>query len=80
MPRAATTKAPRKALGDAPSTVLNKKPSSDEVDSAPVKKAKKATVEKVDLLAQMKTATPPAFLSEVDLPGEDRVLYPCVVS
>ena len=67
-----TTKRPRKALAEAnPDTLVNSTIPED-LDVVPVKKSKKAQTSKTKE-PKISAANPPAFLTEVTLPGEEDV-------
>jgi len=73
MPKAATTKRTRKALGEVDSAVLNRKSSSSTTTkktdtTAKTKKTTSETKPKV-------TVEAPDFLTEVILPGESTVSF-----
>jgi hypothetical protein len=80
---AQTNQRPRKALGEAAPTILNKKRvAEDTKDQAPVKKAKKTTTKATATKATTTTATTkatkqsvatPDFVYEVNLAGEEDV-------
>jgi len=78
MPKSATTttaKRPRKALEETPSTVFNQFATAEEdIDPKPLKKAKKTDSKPASpKVSKQSSAEPPAFLSEITLPGEEAV-------
>jgi hypothetical protein len=69
----ALLKSPCNALQETPSTILNKKPASDEIlESIPLKKRKISTDDAKT--SKQSSINPPSFMTETTLPGEDNVM------
>jgi len=73
------TKRPRKALAETNPNTLDNKPIPEDIDAVPTKKNKKASTTSKAKEPKASAANPPAFLTEVTLPGEEDVQPPAYI-